>query len=52
MFEKVISKTSNKLDIIYEDSNILIINKDAGILVHEGEDNLKTNTLGNKINPI
>jgi len=47
--KKTISKTSNKLDIIYEDSNILIINKDAGILVHEGEDNLKTNTLNNDI---
>lgn len=46
---KVILKTNNKLDIIYEDKNILIINKDAGILVHEGEDNLKTNTLNNDI---
>lgn len=47
--KKTISKTNNNLDIIYEDENILIINKDAGILVHEGEENNKTNTLNNDI---
>lgn len=46
---KAIANTSNKLDIIYEDENLLIINKDAGILVHEGEDNTRTNTLNNDI---
>lgn len=47
--KKVISYTNNKLDIIYEDENILIINKDPGILVHEGEENIKVNTLNNDI---
>ena len=47
--KKTISNTSNVLDIIYEDENILIINKDAGILVHEGEDNNKSNTLNNDV---
>lgn len=46
---KTIAITTNKLDIIYEDQNILIINKDAGILVHEGQENTKTNTLNNDI---
>ena len=46
---KIIAKSTNPLDIIYEDENILIINKDAGILVHKGEDNTKTNTLNNDI---
>ena len=44
-----IATSSNILDIIYEDENILVINKDAGILVHEGEENTKTNTLNNDI---
>ena len=44
-----IAKTNNSLNIIYEDENVLIINKDAGILVHEGEDNTKANTLNNDI---
>lgn len=46
---KSIANTSNNLDIIYEDNNILIINKDAGILVHPGDENVKTNTLNNDI---
>ena len=37
------------LDIIYEDENILIINKDPGVLIHEGEENKKSNTLNNMI---
>ena len=37
------------LDIIYEDDNILIINKDPGVLIHEGEENKKANTLNNMI---
>lgn len=47
--KKLVIPSNNKLDIIYEDNNILIINKDAGILVHEGEENYKTNTLNNDI---
>lgn len=46
---KTIAKTTNTLDIIYEDDNVIIINKDAGILVHEGEENIKSNTLNNDI---
>ena len=37
------------LDVIYEDENILIINKDPGVLIHEGEENKKANTLNNMI---
>lgn len=47
--KKVISSSFNEIDVIYEDENILIINKDAGILVHEGEENKKENTLNNDI---
>ena len=47
--KKVISSSFNEIDIIYEDENILVINKDAGILVHEGEENKKENTLNNDI---
>ena len=47
--KKVISSSYNEINIIYEDENILIINKDAGILVHEGEENKKENTLNNDI---
>lgn len=46
---KQIANTSNTLDIIYEDSNIIIINKEAGILVHPGDENDNTNTLNNDI---
>lgn len=37
------------LDIIYEDENLIIINKDPGVLIHEGEENKKANTLNNMI---
>jgi len=47
--KKVIATSNNNLDIIYEDNNLLIINKDPGVLVHEGEENLKVNTLNNDI---
>ena len=47
--KKVLTPSNNDLDIVYEDSNILIINKDPGILVHEGEENTKSNTLNNDI---
>lgn len=46
---KIIEKEKISLDIIYEDENILIINKDPGILIHEGEENKKANTLNNTI---
>ena len=46
---KTLATSCNKIDVIYEDDNILIINKDAGILVHEGEENIKENTLNNDI---
>ena len=48
-FKKTIANTTNTLDIIYEDKNILVINKDAGLIVHEGENNTKENTLNNDI---
>ena len=47
--KNILVSSTNELDIIYEDENILIINKDPGILVHEGEENTKTNTLNNDI---
>lgn len=37
------------LDIIYEDENLIIINKEPGVLIHEGEENKKANTLNNMI---
>ncbi|MBR3890477.1 MAG: RluA family pseudouridine synthase [Bacilli bacterium] len=47
--KNTIATSNNTIDIIYEDENILVINKDPGILVHEGEENTKTNTLNNDI---
>ena len=47
--KKIVINSHNKLDIIYEDNNLLIINKDPGVLVHEGEENIKVNTLNNDI---
>ena len=46
---KIIEKQKINLDIIYEDQNILIINKNQNTLVHEGEENKKANTLNNII---
>jgi len=46
---KIIEKDKINLDIIYEDKNILIINKDPNVLIHEGEENKKANTLNNMI---
>ena len=43
---KEVKKSDIKLDIIYEDDNILIINKPVGLLVVEDE-NEKSNTLTN-----
>lgn len=47
--EKEIIKPSIKLDIIYEDENILLINKPKGILSHEAEtggENIVDNMIG------
>ena len=46
---KAIEKEKINLDIVYEDNNILIINKNANVLIHEGEENKKANTLNNMI---
>lgn len=46
---KIIEKEKINLDIIYEDENILIINKNPNTLIHEGEENKKANTLNNMI---
>jgi len=46
---KEIEKEKINLDIIYEDENILIINKEPNVLVHEGEENKKAKTLNNMI---
>ena len=46
--EKIIIPTDTNLDIVYEDNNILIINKPSGILVH-GDKDEKRITLSNKV---
>ena len=38
----------NDLDILYEDNNVLVVNKPEGLLVH-GDINEKKNTLSNKV---
>ena len=38
----------NHLDLVYEDENLLLVNKEAGLLVHE-DDREKTDTLINRI---
>ncbi len=43
-----IIKTSYKLDIIYEDNNILIVNKPSSLLVH-GDEKEKRRTLANYV---
>lgn len=45
---KELTKQNLKYEIIYEDENILIINKPRGILVH-GDKNEKRNTLSNEV---
>ena len=39
-----LSRLNSKLDVIYEDENIILVNKPAGLSVHEDEDS-KSNTL-------
>lgn len=46
--EKKISKTNFQFDIIFEDENIIICNKPAGIIVHPDKDNPK-NTLNDQL---
>ena len=45
---KAIEKINHNLDIIYEDENILIVNKPQGILVH-GDISEKRKTLSNEV---
>ena len=45
---KKVIKVDPKLDIVYEDKNLLIINKPSGLLVH-GDENEKRITLSNKV---
>lgn len=42
-------KIPYSFDVIYEDENILVINKPVGVLVHEGEDNNDHNTLNQQV---
>ena len=39
-----LSRINTKLDIVYEDENLILVNKPAGLSVHEDEDS-KSNTL-------
>lgn len=41
-------KSNNKLNVIYEDENILIVNKPVGLIVHE-DDKEKIDTLVNRV---
>lgn len=43
-----LSDTSAKINVIYEDENILLIDKPAGLVVHEDNDN-STDTLINRV---
>jgi len=42
-------KVPYKFDVVYEDENILVINKPVGVLVHEGEDGNDKNTLNKQV---
>lgn len=42
-------KVPYNFDVVYEDENILVINKPVGVLVHEGEDNNNYNTLNQQV---
>lgn len=46
---KLIEKEKINLEIVYEDNDVLIINKNPNVLIHEGEENKKANTLNNMI---
>ncbi len=46
--EKEVTELPTNLDIIYEDENILIVNKEKGILIH-GDKNENIYTLSNKV---
>jgi len=42
-------KVRYDLDIVYEDENVLFVNKKEGVLVHEGDDGNDVNTLNNQV---
>ena len=42
-------KVKYDFDIVYEDENVLFINKKVGVLVHEGENKNDINTLNNQV---
>lgn len=48
MQEKLIKKTKIDFSIIYEDENIIIVNKPTGLIVHPDKDN-KENTLNDQL---
>lgn len=48
MQEKIILSDTTDLDIVYEDDNILIVNKPEGLLVHPNKEEYK-NTLSSKV---
>lgn len=40
-----LSKINTKISVVYEDENILLVNKEAGVSVHEDEGNRKNNLI-------
>lgn len=46
--EITIEKLNVEFEVVYEDENILIVNKPAGLILHE-DDKEKTNTLANQV---
>jgi len=47
--ENTYKKVKYDFDVVYEDENVLFINKKVGVLVHEGDDNNDVNTLNNQV---
>ncbi len=43
--ELLLSRTNTQIKIIYEDENIILVNKDAGVSVHEDEGNVRNNLI-------
>lgn len=48
MEEKSVQKADMDFEIIYEDSNVIIVNKPAGLIVHPDKEN-KSNTLNDQL---
>ncbi len=48
MKEKTLQKVKKDFDVIYEDSNVLIVNKPKGLIVHPDKEN-KANTLNDQL---